>query len=139
MNLFFLVFFEGSSVDVAPRHGGCDAAQGWIVSPGRLCYYRAASVSAGAQFFKGVLMIRDDSIHPRRMLACWSQRHLIATMVRREVASRYRGSLFGNLWALFTPLFMLAVYTLFSAWYSRLAGVVAVILAVNLPWCCLPA
>lgn len=56
-------------------------------------------------------MIRDDSIHPRRILVCWSQRHLIATLVRREVASRYRGSLFGNLWALFTPLFMLAVYT----------------------------
>lgn len=33
------------------------------------------------------------------------------TLVRREVAARYRGSLFGNLWALFTPLFMLAVYT----------------------------
>ncbi|MBZ6066637.1 ABC transporter permease [Aeromonas schubertii] len=56
-------------------------------------------------------MTRDNSIHPRYILTCWPQRHLITTLVRREVASRYRGSLFGNLWALFTPLFMLAVYT----------------------------
>lgn len=41
----------------------------------------------------------------------WRQRQLLATLVRREVAARYRGSLFGNLWALFTPLLMLAVYT----------------------------
>jgi len=40
-----------------------------------------------------------------------AQRHLIFTLVRREVAARYRGAMLGNLWALFTPLFMLAVYT----------------------------
>ncbi|EKB12459.1 ABC transporter permease [Aeromonas veronii] len=40
-----------------------------------------------------------------------AQRHLIVTLVRREVAARYRGAMLGNLWALFTPLFMLAVYT----------------------------
>ena len=40
-----------------------------------------------------------------------TQRHLIFTLVRREVAARYRGAMLGNLWALFTPLFMLAVYT----------------------------
>jgi lipopolysaccharide transport system permease protein len=32
-------------------------------------------------------------------------------MSRREVISRYRGSLLGLLWSLLTPLFMLAVYT----------------------------
>lgn len=41
----------------------------------------------------------------------WKQRHLIITLVKREVAARYRGSLLGNLWALITPLLMLAVYT----------------------------
>ncbi|BBT22128.1 MULTISPECIES: ABC transporter permease [Aeromonas] len=56
-------------------------------------------------------MNRDSSISPIRMLSFYNNRHLIITLVRREVAARYRGSLFGNLWALFTPLFMLAVYT----------------------------
>ena len=56
-------------------------------------------------------MNRDSSISPVRILSILKNRHLIMTLVRREVAARYRGSLFGNLWALFTPLFMLAVYT----------------------------
>lgn len=37
---------------------------------------------------------------------------LILSMIRREVVGRYRGSAFGVLWSLLTPLFMLAVYTL---------------------------
>lgn len=36
---------------------------------------------------------------------------LILDMVRREVVGRYKGSLFGNFWALFQPIFMLSVYT----------------------------
>lgn len=38
-------------------------------------------------------------------------RNLIATLVRRDMAARYRGSIFGILWALFNPLLMLVVYT----------------------------
>ena len=57
-------------------------------------------------------MNRDSSMSPIRILSILKNRRLIMTLVRREVAARYRGSLFGNLWALFTPLFMLAVYTL---------------------------
>ena len=38
-------------------------------------------------------------------------RSLISTLVRREIAGRYRGSMLGMLWSLLTPLFMLAVYT----------------------------
>lgn len=36
---------------------------------------------------------------------------LVSSLTRREVAGRYRGSAFGLLWSLLTPLFMLAVYT----------------------------
>lgn len=36
---------------------------------------------------------------------------LISSLIRREVASRYRGSVLGILWSLLTPLLMLAVYT----------------------------
>lgn len=41
----------------------------------------------------------------------WESRSLILHMVKREVAGRYRGSALGILWAMLTPLLMLAVYT----------------------------
>ena len=40
----------------------------------------------------------------------WAHRHLLRQLVVREVAGRYRGSLLGSLWAVITPLCMLAVY-----------------------------
>ncbi|TJV53569.1 MAG: ABC transporter permease [Mesorhizobium sp.] len=36
---------------------------------------------------------------------------LIVSLIRREIAGRYRGSALGLLWSLLNPLFMLAVYT----------------------------
>ncbi|MDX8459209.1 ABC transporter permease [Mesorhizobium humile] len=36
---------------------------------------------------------------------------LLLSLTRREITGRYRGSAFGLLWSLLTPLFMLAVYT----------------------------
>ncbi|ENL0635727.1 TPA: ABC transporter permease [Klebsiella pneumoniae] len=38
-------------------------------------------------------------------------RRLIYTLTRREVISRYRGSVLGLLWSFFTPVLMLVVYT----------------------------
>jgi lipopolysaccharide transport system permease protein len=43
-------------------------------------------------------------------IAC-RQRQLIFAMIRREILGRYRGSVFGLLWALLNPLVMLTVYT----------------------------
>ena len=43
--------------------------------------------------------------------ALWRRRRLIAQFVRREVASRYRGSMFGLIWSFLTPLLLLAIYT----------------------------
>lgn len=37
--------------------------------------------------------------------------NLALPLIRREIAGRYRGSVFGLLWSLLTPLFMLGVYT----------------------------
>lgn len=42
----------------------------------------------------------------------WQYRGLIQILTRREIVGRYRGSLFGSLWALLTPMLMLAVFTL---------------------------
>lgn len=41
----------------------------------------------------------------------WQHRRLIATMTRREVLGRYRGSVIGLAWSFFNPVLMLAVYT----------------------------
>ena len=41
----------------------------------------------------------------------WTHRRLIRRLVRREIESRYRGSLLGLAWAVAAPLFMLTVYT----------------------------
>ena len=43
--------------------------------------------------------------------ALWRRRRLIAQFVRREVTSRYRGSMFGLIWSFLTPLLLLAIYT----------------------------
>lgn len=61
----------------------------------------------------------------------WQYRALIKHMVRREVASRYKGSLLGLLWSVINPILMLAVYTFFfsvvfqSRWSGAGTGVAA--------------
>jgi lipopolysaccharide transport system permease protein len=44
-------------------------------------------------------------------MSLWRNRQLIWQMTRREIASRYRGSLFGLAWSFLNPLLMLMVYT----------------------------
>ena len=41
----------------------------------------------------------------------WGNRELIGRMARRDIAARYRGTAGGFLWAVVTPIVMLAVYT----------------------------
>lgn len=41
----------------------------------------------------------------------YEYRSIIFQLIRREIVGRYRGSAFGLLWSLLTPLFMLGVYT----------------------------
>jgi len=56
--------------------------------------------------------MQNFSVSLRAMLASLVRhRGLVWTMVRREVAGRYRGSVMGLLWSLFNPIFMLTVYT----------------------------
>lgn len=51
-------------------------------------------------------------ISPPAMLSgAWRHRRLIARLVHRDVAGRYRGSWFGLGWAVVNPLLMLGVYT----------------------------
>ena len=40
---------------------------------------------------------------------------LVESLVRRELAARYRGSVLGLVWALVTPAVMIAIYTFIFA------------------------
>lgn len=53
-----------------------------------------------------------------------ARRHLLFQLVRRDIAGRYRGSMFGTVWAFLNPLLMLSVYTVvFGVFFrSRWAG-----------------
>src|SRR5512145_25243 len=54
----------------------------------------------------------------------WRNRQLIMQLTRREVAARYRGSIFGLAWSFITPLLMLAVYTfVFSVVFKSRWGI----------------
>jgi lipopolysaccharide transport system permease protein len=60
-------------------------------------------------------------------VAVLKNRKLVIRLARREVESRYRGSLLGLLWAFIVPLLLLSVYTfvfsvVFSVRWGRLAG-----------------
>ncbi|MGH9559678.1 MAG: hypothetical protein ACRD30_10595, partial [Bryobacteraceae bacterium] len=46
--------------------------------------------------------------YPSRSL--WRNRKLIASMVRRDILARYRGSFAGALWALLNPLLLMSTY-----------------------------
>jgi lipopolysaccharide transport system permease protein len=56
--------------------------------------------------------MQNFSIAPSEMVrSLWRNRHLIRSLVNREVVGRYRGSFMGILWSFFNPIFMLLVYT----------------------------
>lgn len=58
--------------------------------------------------------MRHHSISPISMFtSLWCNRNLVASLVKREVTGRYKGSIFGVLWSFFNPVLMLAVYTFF--------------------------
>ncbi len=52
----------------------------------------------------------------------WKFRALIEALVRRHVATRYRGSMFGFLWSFLNPLCLMAIYTLVFHYYMRFDG-----------------
>ncbi len=52
------------------------------------------------------------SISPKEMVCSfWCHRWLLLSLIKQEIAGRYKGSTLGLFWSFVTPLFMLAVYT----------------------------
>lgn len=67
----------------------------------------------------------------------WQFRALVGALVRRHIATRYRGSVFGFLWSLLNPLCLMAVYTLVFSHYMRVPGgphYSLMVFAGLLPW-----
>lgn len=51
-------------------------------------------------------------MRPDRIVTlAWTQRELLRELVKREIADRYRGTVFGVAWSFSQPIFMLTVYT----------------------------
>ena len=42
----------------------------------------------------------------------YTYRHMLFTLVKQDINGRYKGSIFGFLWTLLNPLFMLLVYSI---------------------------
>lgn len=57
--------------------------------------------------------------HMGRAALLLSQRHLLATMVRREIGARFAGSSLGGLWTLINPAITLSLYTLVFTYIYR--------------------
>lgn len=56
--------------------------------------------------------MREFSISIDSMIkSFWNNRALLLTLVKREIAGRYRGSILGIFWSFLNPFFMLLVYT----------------------------
>ena len=51
----------------------------------------------------------DSAVNPIQDL--WRQRKVLALLVKRDVANRYKGSLLGRLWPILHPLGQLLIYT----------------------------
>jgi lipopolysaccharide transport system permease protein len=90
-----------------------------------------------ARFFEAV---PKAFVYPARSI--WSNRKLIASMVRRDILSRSRGSFGGAVWTFLNPLLLMATYffvfgvvlqTKFGGDTSR-SGYVLYFLAGMLPW-----
>src|SRR5258705_12507022 len=76
---------------------------------------RFNSSAGGGSLARGGMRETVNQLHPtppRALFASlWINRELIVQLTRREVLSRYRGSILGLAWSFFNPLLMLAVYT----------------------------
>ena len=53
----------------------------------------------------------------------WAHRHLLGTMVRRDIGARFAGSSLGGLWTLINPAITLALYTLVFTYIYRVGKV----------------
>lgn len=98
---------------------------------------------ANARAEQSIQLVRAlPKLFTRPVTSLWANRGLMASMVRRDILARYRGSFGGALWTFLTPLLLMATYffvfgvvlkTRFSNDTSA-SGYVLYFLAGMLPW-----
>jgi lipopolysaccharide transport system permease protein len=105
------------SVYISPRTG-----DGWFYSLGEKYLEAAASVTDGVAAWHGARVTtlgerarRGGLGQIRAAIAevsasIWRNRGLVASMTRRDLASRYRGSFGDAYWAVFHPVLLMATY-----------------------------
>ncbi|HDR9128353.1 TPA: ABC transporter permease [Burkholderia vietnamiensis] len=62
-------------------------------------------------FVKEGAELRHRATFSKVLLDLLIHRQLLLQLMRRDIAGRYRGSLFGTIWAFLNPLLMLSLYT----------------------------
>ncbi len=111
------------------------------VSEGRL-EMDAPRVASAAQLRREYALAAIPKAFQYPVRSLWTNRKLIASMVKRDILARYRGSFGGALWAFLNPLLLMATYFFvfgivlkarFGADTSR-SGFVLYLLAGMVPW-----
>ncbi|MEO7143092.1 MAG: ABC transporter permease [Bryobacteraceae bacterium] len=131
-----------------------DTVHGWLYAAGESFALLDAKVENGAAHLTRVRLTTlarvrwgnffDDvpKAFTEPVRTVWTNRRLIRSMVRRDILSRYRGSVFDALWAFLNPLLLMAAYffvfgvvlkSTFGKDHSR-TGYVLYFLAGMLPW-----
>ena len=61
----------------------------------------------------------------RELRALWRYREFLLGSIRKDIALRFKGSLFGMAWLIIPPVFMIGMYTIVfsSVMKARLPGV----------------
>ncbi len=94
------------------HHRGGDALEMDVAVSGgaaRVTSLRNTTASTRAMERTG-LILRRAFVYPFRVL--WQHHSLIASMVRRDIHGRYRGSVAGLFWTVINPLLMMLTYSL---------------------------
>ncbi len=140
----------GYDVYVSPL----DPVQGWAYVSGGKFLRIAAEVQGGEVSVREASIVSRARLRLRALLrlvpaltagplaSLWRNRRLIASLTRRDVLSRYRGSFGGAFWTLLNPLLLMATYFFVFGVVLRTrfgndssgSGYVLYFLAGMLPW-----
>jgi lipopolysaccharide transport system permease protein len=73
---------------------------------------------------------------PARLAEVWQYRHLVASLVLRDLKVRYKNSVLGFLWSLLSPLLMMSVFWLVFSFImdQQIRDYAVFILVALLPW-----
>lgn len=78
-------------------------------------------------FLRPLLRVLDPRPYPRLiaelLTVCWERRELVRELIRREIAERYAGEVFGAAWAFGHPLISVGIYLIVFNLIFRGSGV----------------